>query len=188
MFNDPEFSSTYVEKMPIGMKMKSLFYDIPYLKHLNISHLLYLMHILKNVSSSLWRQKSLKKSGTEVIRRDPISLNTKNKHWTRKEIKGEVGLSCSFKEGDVPWILKKYDPPSLYGLTLQFCFIIEENLLRLKSHDHLNLPKECMSITCFIFCNIGYNFPYTHSFMPINFVCVYFIVTLSFTCACLCEP
>ena len=42
-----------------------------------------------------------------AIRRDLISSKTKNKHWPRKESKGEVGPSWYFKEGDVPWILKK---------------------------------------------------------------------------------
>jgi hypothetical protein len=48
----------------------------------------------------------------------------------KKKSRGEVGPSWSFKEGDVPWILKKDDfslvkdvilgvkAPSLYGLTL----------------------------------------------------------------------
>ena len=30
MFNDPDFFDTYVEKLPIGMKRKSNFYDLPY--------------------------------------------------------------------------------------------------------------------------------------------------------------
>jgi hypothetical protein len=41
------------------------------------------------------------------MRRDIISSKTKKKHWPRKESRGEVGPSWSFKEGDVPWILKK---------------------------------------------------------------------------------
>ena len=55
MFNDLEFFDTYVEKFPIGMKRKFFFYELPYWKHLKISHLLDPMHIFKNVSSSLWR-------------------------------------------------------------------------------------------------------------------------------------
>ena len=47
MFDDLEFFDTYVEKFPIGMKRKSIFYDLPYWEHLNISHLLYPMHIFK---------------------------------------------------------------------------------------------------------------------------------------------
>jgi hypothetical protein len=65
-----------------------------------------------------------------VVRRDLIASNTKKRHWPRKETKGEVGPSWSFKEGDVPWILKKdgfsgakdvilgVKAPSLYGSTL----------------------------------------------------------------------
>jgi hypothetical protein len=44
-----------------------------------------------------------------VVRRDLISSKTKKKHWPRQETRGEVGPSWSFKEGDVPWILKKDD-------------------------------------------------------------------------------
>jgi hypothetical protein len=58
MFNDPKFCDTYVEKMPISMKKKFVFYELPYWEHLKISHLLYPMHIFKNVSSSLWRHIS----------------------------------------------------------------------------------------------------------------------------------
>ena len=71
-----------------------------------------------------------KKSDTLVVGRDFISSNTKKKHWPKKENRGEVGHSWSFKEGDVPWILKKDDlsvatdvilgvsEPYLYGLNL----------------------------------------------------------------------
>ena len=51
----------------------------------------------------------IRKSGTLAIKRDLSCFNTKKKHFPKKENKGEVGHSCSFKEGDVPWILKKYD-------------------------------------------------------------------------------
>jgi hypothetical protein len=66
-----------------------------------------------------------------VVRRDIISSKTKKKHWPRQESRGEVGPSWSFKEGDVPWILKKDDlslekevilgvkVPSLYGSSLR---------------------------------------------------------------------
>jgi hypothetical protein len=50
MFNDPEFFDTCVEKMHIQMKRKSIFYELPYWENLNIGHLLYPMHIFKNVS------------------------------------------------------------------------------------------------------------------------------------------
>ena len=71
-----------------------------------------------------------KKNDTLAIRRDLISSNTKKKHWARKESRREASPSWSFKEGDVPWILKKDDlsvakyvmlgvkEPSLYGATL----------------------------------------------------------------------
>ena len=53
MFDDPKFFNTYVDKIPIGMKMKYAFYELPYSEHPKIAHLLDPMHILKNVSSSL---------------------------------------------------------------------------------------------------------------------------------------
>ena len=67
------------------------------------------MHIFKNVSSSLWRHISSKERDTLVVRRDLVSSKTKKKRWPRQENRGEVGPSWSFKEGDVPWILKKED-------------------------------------------------------------------------------
>ena len=67
------------------------------------------MHIFKNVSSSLWSHISSRESDTLAIRRDLVSSKTKNKHWPRQGIRGEVGQCLSFKEGDVPWILKKDD-------------------------------------------------------------------------------
>jgi hypothetical protein len=93
------------------------------------------------------------------IRRDLVSSKSKKKHWTRKESRGEVGPSWSFKEGDVPWILKKVDislekevilgvkVPSLYGSSLWCMFIVEDHLAWLKSHVHLNLLRVCMSKT-----------------------------------------
>ena len=67
------------------------------------------MHILKNVPYSLYRFISSNKSSTLVVRRDLIASNTKNRDWPRKETRGDVDPSWSFKEGDVPWILKKDD-------------------------------------------------------------------------------
>jgi hypothetical protein len=71
--------------MPIRMKSISIFYELPHWKHLKISHLLDSMHILKNVSSSLWRHISSNKNDTLVVRRDLISSNTKKIHWPIKE-------------------------------------------------------------------------------------------------------
>jgi hypothetical protein len=93
MFDDPKFFDTYVEKIPIGMKMKSVVYEIPYWEHLKIGHLLYPMHISKNVSSSLWRHISSNKRDALVVMRDLIALNTKKRHCPRKENRGEVGPS-----------------------------------------------------------------------------------------------
>jgi hypothetical protein len=84
MFNDPGFFDTYVEKIPIGMKIKYVFYELPYWEHLKIIHLLDPMHILKNISSSLWRYMSSNKSDTLVVRRNLISSNTKKIHCPRK--------------------------------------------------------------------------------------------------------
>jgi hypothetical protein len=53
MFDDPKFFDTYVEKIPIGMKIKLIFYELPYREHLKIGHLLDPMQIFINVSYSL---------------------------------------------------------------------------------------------------------------------------------------
>jgi hypothetical protein len=89
------------------MKMKSIFYELPFWEHLMISHLLDPMHIFKNISYSLWRNISSKESDTLGVSRDLISSKTKKKHCPRKESRREDGPSWSFKEGDVSWILKK---------------------------------------------------------------------------------
>jgi hypothetical protein len=66
------------------MKMKSVFYELPYWEHVKIAHLLDPMHIFKNVSYSLWRHISSKESDTSAVRRDLISSKSKKKHWPRK--------------------------------------------------------------------------------------------------------
>ena len=69
----------------------------------------------------------------------------------------EVGTGPSnswfFKEGDVPWILKKDDislakeviidvrVQTSYGSSLRHCFTVDDHLSGLKSHDHLNLLR-----------------------------------------------
>ena len=107
MFDDSELFDTYVDKFPIGMKRKYIFYELPYWENLKIAHLLYPMHTFKNASSYLWRHMSLKESDTLVVRRDLISSKSKKKHWPRKESRGEVGPSWSFNQRYVSWILKK---------------------------------------------------------------------------------
>ena len=109
----------------------------------------------------------IKKSYTIVVRRDLVSSNTKKRHWLKKENRGEVGHCWPFKEGDVPWILKKDDilvendaiwgvkAPLLYGLTRRRCFGVEGYLSGLKSHDHLNLLRVCMLNTLFFFYSVG---------------------------------
>jgi len=77
MFDDLELFDNYVEKRPIGMKRKSMFYEIPYWEHLKIAHLLDTVNILKNVSSSLWRHISSKKTSTLAARTDLISHGLK---------------------------------------------------------------------------------------------------------------
>ena len=90
--------------MLIRMKMKSLFYELPYWEHLKFYHSIYPMHILKNVSSSLWRHITLNKCDTLNVGRDLISSNTRKRHWPRKESIGDVSPSSDFKEGVVMWI------------------------------------------------------------------------------------
>jgi len=109
MFDDPYLFDTYIEKFPIGMKRKFIFYELPYWEHLKISHLLDPVHIFKNVSTSLWRHISSKESDTLIVRLDFSFSKTKKEHWPRQETRGEVGPSWYFKEGNVPWILKKVD-------------------------------------------------------------------------------
>jgi hypothetical protein len=135
-----------------------------------------------------------------AIRRDLNVSNTKKRHWPKKETVREASPSWSFKEGDVSWILKKEDLSMvkdvilgvkayyLYGSTLRRCFTIEGDFLGLKSHDHLNLLRVCILNTWFFFYTIGKNMLCTHSVMVINDVYVYFVVSLSFACAWLCEP
>ena len=89
IFNDTEFFDTYDEKIPKGMKRKSIFYELPYWEHLKIAHLIDPMHTLKNVSSSLWTHISSKKKDKLSSKRDLISLNIKKKHWPRQENRGE---------------------------------------------------------------------------------------------------
>ena len=107
MFDDPKFFDTYVDKFPIGMKRKYIFYNLQYWEHLKITHLLYPMNIFKNVSSSLWRNILLKQSDTLAIRKELITSKTKNKHWPRRleSMGSEAGIGPSnswfFKEGDV---------------------------------------------------------------------------------------
>jgi hypothetical protein len=98
MFDDPEFFDTYVEKIPIGMKRKYVFYELPYLEDLKIGHLLDTMHILKSVSTSLQRH---------------ISWN-KVTNWLLGEIlllqilKRDIGQETKLKERLVPLgLLKK---------------------------------------------------------------------------------
>ena len=140
------------------MKRKSIFYELPYWEHLKIAHLLDPIHIFKNVSSFLWRHISSKESDTLAIRKDLISSKPKKKHWPRKESRGDEGPSnWSFKQGDVPWILKKDDislekevimgvrVPSLYGSSLRHFLIVEDHLSGLKSHDHFIFLRVRMS-------------------------------------------
>ena len=144
------------------MKRKYIFYNLPYWEHLNITHLLYPMHIFKNVSSSLWRHISSKQSDTLAITKYLITSKTKKKHWPRwlesTGLEAVVGHSNSwyFKEGDVPWILKKYDislskevimdvrVPTSYESSLRHCFTVDDHLSGLKPHDHLNPLRVCI--------------------------------------------
>ena len=61
LIDGSKFFDHYKEKMPIGMKRKSIFYELPYWENLNIVHLLDPTHIFKNVSSSLWKHIALTK-------------------------------------------------------------------------------------------------------------------------------
>ena len=80
-FDDQDFFNTYVEKFSIGMKRKSIFYNLPYWENINITHLLDPMHIFKIVSSYLWRHISSKQSDTLAVRKDLIASKTKKKNW-----------------------------------------------------------------------------------------------------------
>ena len=60
------------------------------------------------------------------VRRDLISSNTKKKHWLRQENRRDDGHSFSYKQGDVPWILKKEDlnlaKEVIFGMKDPFCY------------------------------------------------------------------
>ena len=138
----------------------------------------------------------IQKSDKLKIMKDLNSSNTKNKHWPIQENRGEDGHSFSFKKGDVPWILKKEDlnlvkeiilgvkVPSFYWCSLQCCFATDENLLGLKSHEHLNLLRvRIMPKTIYI--DLIYILPQIKMQL---IVCVYIVVSLSVVCAWMCEP
>ena len=81
--------------MSTGMKRKSIFYDILYLEHIKIVDLLDTMHILKNVSSSLWRYISWKKSDTIAVERGlflPILKRNIGQKWKIEERQVTLGL------------------------------------------------------------------------------------------------
>jgi hypothetical protein len=87
--------------MPEGMKMKSIFYELPYWKDLLISHLLDPMHIFKNVSNSIFQHISGKEKDTLSLRRDiAISCTKINRRhlWPNRE---------NETYAETPWILKK---------------------------------------------------------------------------------
>ena len=130
IFDDLELFNAYVEKIPIGMKRKTIFYELLYWEHLKITHLQDPNNIFKNVSSSLWSHIPSKQSVTLIVNRDLISSNNKKKHFPRQENRGEDDPYWLFKDSNVPCVLKKYDlslenevilgvkAPSLYGYTL----------------------------------------------------------------------
>jgi hypothetical protein len=86
--------------MPEGIKRKSIFYELLYWKDILIYHLLYPMHIFKNVPNSMFRHISSKEKGTLSSRRD-ISLSCTKfdriHFWLNKE-------NETYEEA--PWILK----------------------------------------------------------------------------------
>jgi len=102
------YGSDYIEelkqvviKMPEGMKRKSIFYKLPYLRDILISHLLDPMHIFKNVPNSVFRHIEGRKKDNLSSRRDIALSHTKfdKKHlWPNRENEKNV---------ESPWILKK---------------------------------------------------------------------------------
>jgi hypothetical protein len=90
MFNDIGLFDTYVEKIPIWIKRKSIFYDIFHCEHLKIVHLLEPMHICKNISSSLWSHMSLKEA-THWLLGEILFLGIlKKRHCPRKEVEERI--------------------------------------------------------------------------------------------------
>ena len=69
-------------KPATGMKRLSIFYRLPYWKHLLIGHLLDPMHIFKNVGVSLWRHMMGGKD-TKVARDDLKEIGVKKHLWAR---------------------------------------------------------------------------------------------------------
>ena len=83
------------------MKMKSIFYELPYWKDLLIAHLLDPMHIFKNVPNSIFQHILGKEKDILSSRRDIAVSRTKfdRKHlWPNRENETYV---------EAPWILKK---------------------------------------------------------------------------------
>ena len=100
-----------VVNMLNGMKNKSIFYELPYWKDLLISHILYPMHIFKNVPDSIFQHISGKEKGTLSSRRDIVLLRTKfdRKYlWLNRE---------NETYAKAPWILKKNELDQLKNVT-----------------------------------------------------------------------
>jgi hypothetical protein len=141
-----EETKQVVIKMPKWMKRKSIFYELPYSKDLLISHLLYPMHILKNVPYSIFRHISGKED-TLSLRRDISLPHTKfdRKHlWLNME-------NETYEKA--PWILKKKEldqiknvirpirTPIGYESSLVKYFTVDGHITGFKTHDFHNFMK-----------------------------------------------
>ena len=97
--------------LPRGMNRKSIFYDLPYWKDLLICHLLYPMHVLKNVTNSIYRHILDKDKDTLSSRRDISLSRTKfeRRHWWQNRENETYA--------EAPWILKKKELDRLKKVT-----------------------------------------------------------------------
>jgi len=149
LFQDPsiEEREQVMVDMPQGMNRKSIFYDLPYWKDLLICHLLYPMHVLKNVTNSIYRHILDKDKDTLSSRRDIALSCTKfdRRHlWPNRE---------NETYAEAPWILKKKEldklknvirtirTPTGYGSSLNKAFTVDGHITGFKTHDFHNFMK-----------------------------------------------
>ena len=95
---------------PIGMKIKSRSYGLPYWYHPKISHLIYPMNIFKNVSSSFWRHISSKKA-TQWLLGEILFLQI---------LKREIGQGNKVEERLVPLGLLNKTMPHVFWRKMFF--------------------------------------------------------------------
>ena len=90
----------YHEGLPDGMKRFSILFELPYWTSFLINHLLYPMHIFKNVGSLLWDHISGVKD-THGARADLQEVGIMEELWPQTRLDGRIMLPKA------PWVLSK---------------------------------------------------------------------------------